>query len=90
MSAKSKKKSSADFRVWFNRVESAENIQKKHKADWDKYQKAYHGDILDKSTSDYSANYNVPNLFYMDVRSSIPKLYTQNTFLLSQKRLRQI
>jgi len=81
MSAKSKKKSSADFRVWFNRVESAENIQKKHKADWDKYQKAYHGDILDKSTSDYSANYNVPNLFYMDVRSSIPKLYTQNPYI---------
>lgn len=66
------------FRRWKNRVDVGRKLnQDKEESEWSKYVDAYEGKIARKNASD---TYEV-NLQYVDVRSSVPKLYSQNPYI---------
>lgn len=68
------------FKTWKNRVCEGEKRLKNDRCEWDKYVKAYEGEILDADKSDFNEQFATVNLFYVDVRSSVPKLYSQNPY----------
>lgn len=66
--------------MWKNRVNCALKGMDNQKQEWNKYLKAYEGEILTPEYSDFSSHFEQPNLFYVDVRSSLPKLYSQSPY----------
>lgn len=66
------------FKRWKNRVEVGAKTLDDQALDWKKYRDAYDGKIL--TESDYQEQVSV-NLQYVDVRSSIPKLYSQSPYI---------
>lgn len=69
------------FTLWKNRVDAGEDCLKKQKEDWETYEEAYEGDVLDTKTSDYKDHHQQVNLFYVDVRSFVPKVYARNPYI---------
>ena len=51
------------------------------KPDWEKHAAAYEGEIINANRSDYDEYFSETNLWYADVRSTRPKLYSQNPYL---------
>ena len=70
------------FKRWKNRIEKCGGTLKEEAKKWKKFEDAYEGEILDESKSDFSGQLAQVNLAYVDVRSSIPKLYSQNPYIL--------
>ncbi len=54
---------------------------KDSECEWDEHAEAYEGQILDKDKSDFNEQFSTTNLWYADVRSTRPKLYSQNPYL---------
>lgn len=69
------------FKRWKNRIDKCGSSLKEEAKDWKKFEEAYEGKILDQSKSDFSGQLAQVNLAYVDVRSSIPKLYSQNPYI---------
>ena len=68
------------FQMWRNRIDASGYCLSNEAKDWRKYEEAYEGEIIDADKSDYRSHFSQPNLFYVDVRSTIPKLYSQNPY----------
>lgn len=69
------------FTLWKNRIDAGEDCLKNQKEDWEKYEEAYEGEILDTKNSDYKDHHQQVNLFYVDVRSFVPKVYSRNPYI---------
>lgn len=67
------------YRRWRNRIDVGYKWLKNQSQDWQKFRDAYDGTILSSEKSDFKDLCSV-NLQYVDVRSSIPKLYNQNPY----------
>lgn len=69
------------FKRWNNRIEVGCKWIKDQKKEWDWFREAYLGNILTPEKSDFNGDIASVNLQYVDVRSSIPKLYAQNPYV---------
>lgn len=64
-----------------NRIDLAEKRMNDLKGDWERSEDAYNGKILDVKKSDFEQFITQVNLWYVDVRSSGPKLYGRNPYI---------
>lgn len=69
------------YKRWRNRIDCGKTLIEHQEKDWKKFEEAYEGEILEESESDFKGQLSQTNLFYVDVRSSIPKLYSQNPYI---------
>lgn len=69
------------FKRWRNRIDVNRDYLKKCAKEWEESREAYEGNILGPAESDYDGGPNSVNLQYIDVRSTIPKLYSQNPYV---------
>lgn len=76
------KESQADkFKRWRNRIDVGLKCLESQKGEWQQSRDAYDGKILSPEQSDFKGTIASVNLQYVDVRSSIPKLYSQNPYI---------
>jgi len=66
------------YKRWRNRIDAGEAYIEELSKDWQRFRDAYNGDILRPGQSDFKGEIASVNLQYVDVRSSIPKLYHQS------------
>lgn len=69
------------FKRWRNRIDVNKDHLKQCAKEWEESRDAYDGKILASTESDYEGGVNSVNLQYVDVRSTIPKLYSQNPYI---------
>lgn len=69
------------FKRWKNRIDIGLNWINEQKKDWQDSRDAYDGKILRPEQSDSKDVIVSVNLQYVDVRSTIPKLYSQNPYI---------
>ena len=76
------RESQADkFKRWRNRIDVGVKWIDAQKLEWQESRDAYDGVILPTEQSDFRDTICSVNLQYVDVRSSIPKLYSQNPYI---------
>jgi len=81
-SDKSEKKSSADdYRLWKNRIDAAKRGMETSIKEWKKFERAYEGDVIGGDNSSYKTECQKTNLFYVDVRSFTPKIYSRSPYI---------
>lgn len=68
------------FKRWKNRIDVGLKWISAQKEEWQDSRDAYEGKILSADRSDFDTITSV-NLQYVDVRSTIPKLYSQNPYI---------
>ncbi|MDL1870622.1 hypothetical protein FBR05_00265 [Deltaproteobacteria bacterium PRO3] len=68
------------YRLWKNRVLAGKKRLQDQALDWKESEDFYEGKILNPKKSDFSEQLVSVNLQYVDVRSSVPKLYSQNPY----------
>ncbi|MGE0630958.1 MAG: hypothetical protein AB7O96_01015 [Pseudobdellovibrionaceae bacterium] len=66
---------------WKNRIAAGKSVIDSQKKDWEKYDDAYEGRILSEANSDFNGQLCQINYAYVDMRSSVPKLYTKNPYI---------
>jgi hypothetical protein len=69
------------YKRWRNRIDVGNKWLEHQSRDWNEYRDAYDGTILKPEQSDYKGNICSVNLQYVDVRGTIPKLYSQNPYI---------
>lgn len=69
------------YKRWRNRIEIGNKWLCDQAKEWQEFRDAYHGKILEPGKSDFSDTICSVNLQYVDVRSSVPKLYSQNPYI---------
>jgi len=66
---------------WKNRIEVGSKWLGTQAEDWQEYRDAYDGKILPPEQSDFKGTICSVNLQYVDVRGTVPKLYSQNPYI---------